>query len=58
MPEELSERLGARTVSRLEEMCGEPVPLFGEDLRRVRFAGAIPPPSGERADHDRALPEL
>jgi len=37
MPEELTERLGARTVSRLEEMCGEPIPLFGEDLRQVRF---------------------
>jgi DNA replication protein DnaC len=37
MPEELSERLGARTVSRLEEICGEPIPLFGEDRRQVRF---------------------
>jgi DNA replication protein DnaC len=39
MPEELSERLGARTVSRLEEICGEPIPLFGEDRRQVRFEG-------------------
>jgi DNA replication protein DnaC len=39
MPEELGERLGARTVSRLEEICGEPLPLFGEDRRRVRFEG-------------------
>jgi DNA replication protein DnaC len=39
MPEELSERLGARTVSRLEEICGEPIPLFGEDRRQVRFDG-------------------
>ena len=37
MPEELTERLGARTVSRLEEICGEPIPLFGEDRRQVRF---------------------
>jgi DNA replication protein DnaC len=43
MPEELSERLGARTVSRLEEICGEPIPLFGEDRRRVRFEGAAGP---------------
>ncbi len=37
MPEELAERLGARTVSRLEEICGEPIPLFGDDRRQVRF---------------------
>jgi DNA replication protein DnaC len=34
MPDELSERLGARTVSRLVEICGELVPLYGEDRRR------------------------
>jgi DNA replication protein DnaC len=39
MPDELSDRLGARTVSRLEEICGEPIPLFGEDRRQVRFEG-------------------
>jgi DNA replication protein DnaC len=32
-PEELAEQIGARTVSRLEEMC-TPVPIFGEDARR------------------------
>ncbi len=37
MPEELSERLGARTVSRLEEICGEPIPLWGPDKRQFRF---------------------
>ncbi|HEY7836305.1 MAG TPA: ATP-binding protein [Solirubrobacteraceae bacterium] len=42
MPEELGERLGARTVSRLEEICGAPLPLFGEDRRRVRFEGTEP----------------
>ena len=31
MPDELVEQLGARTVSRLVEICGEPLPLFGED---------------------------
>ena len=35
MPDELSDRLGARTVSRLEEICGEPIPLFGEDRRQA-----------------------
>jgi DNA replication protein DnaC len=34
MPDELSERLGARTVSRLVEICGDLLPLFGEDKRR------------------------
>jgi DNA replication protein DnaC len=34
MPDELSERLGARTVSRLVEICGDLIPLFGEDKRR------------------------
>jgi DNA replication protein DnaC len=34
MPDELAERLGARTVSRLVEICGDLIPLFGEDKRR------------------------
>jgi DNA replication protein DnaC len=34
MPDELSERLGARTVSRLVEICGDLIPLDGEDKRR------------------------
>jgi DNA replication protein DnaC len=34
MPDELSERLGARTVSRLVEICGDLIPLWGEDKRR------------------------
>jgi DNA replication protein DnaC len=34
MPDELSERLGSRTVSRLVEICGDLIPLFGEDKRR------------------------
>ena len=29
----LEEQIGPRTVSRLVEMCGDPLPLFGEDLR-------------------------
>jgi DNA replication protein DnaC len=33
-PTMLSEQIGARTVSRLLEMCGDPLPLFGEDRRR------------------------
>jgi DNA replication protein DnaC len=34
MPDQLDERLGARTVSRLVEICGDPHPLFGADRRR------------------------
>jgi DNA replication protein DnaC len=34
MPDELDERLGARTVSRLVEVCGDIIPLFGDDKRR------------------------
>ena len=34
MPDELSEQLGPRTVSRLVEICGDLLPLFGEDKRR------------------------
>jgi DNA replication protein DnaC len=34
MPDELSDRLGARTVSRLVEICGDLIPLWGEDKRR------------------------
>ncbi|HMD57076.1 MAG TPA: ATP-binding protein [Solirubrobacteraceae bacterium] len=47
MPDELDERLGARTVSRLVEICGDIIPLFGEDKRR-EFR--VPPaePGGEQ----------
>jgi DNA replication protein DnaC len=34
MPDELAEHLGARTVSRLVEICGDPIPLYGADRRR------------------------
>jgi DNA replication protein DnaC len=32
-PEALEEQIGARTVSRLVEICGDPLPLFGDDQR-------------------------
>jgi DNA replication protein DnaC len=34
MPDELNERLGERTVSRLVEICGDPIALAGGDRRR------------------------
>ena len=33
-PDELAAQIGERTVSRLIEMCGDPLPLFGADRRR------------------------
>jgi DNA replication protein DnaC len=34
MPDELDERLGKRTVSRLVEICGDIIPLYGPDKRQ------------------------
>ncbi len=34
MPDELSDRLGARTVSRLVQICGDLIPLYGKDDRK------------------------
>jgi DNA replication protein DnaC len=34
MPDVLAERLGARTVSRIVKICGDPLPLWGEDDRK------------------------
>jgi DNA replication protein DnaC len=31
--DELEEQIGPRTVSRLVEICGDPLPLFGDDMR-------------------------
>ena len=33
-PIELADQIGQRTVSRLVEMCGDPLPLYGDDRRR------------------------
>ena len=62
MPDELAEQLGARTVSRLVEICGDPIPLFGEDRagprrgqsgRRSRRPSAEPPTSAAGPRHGR-----
>ena len=37
--DELREQIGRRTVSRLVEMCGDPLPLWGAD-RRVELRAA------------------
>ena len=31
--DELREQVGGRTVSRLVEICGDPLPIMGPDLR-------------------------
>jgi DNA replication protein DnaC len=47
-----SEVVGERIVSRLIEMCGDPLPLFGEDKRRVyRVEGPSATPDGLEAAH-------
>jgi DNA replication protein DnaC len=50
MPDELSERLGARTVSRLVEICGDLIPLFGED-KRQEFRADTGPQTAEIGQH-------
>jgi DNA replication protein DnaC len=62
-PESLAAQIGARTVSRLHEMCGQPLGMFGGDERRDRdfvmpvatatddeafWEGAAPPRYGQR----------
>lgn len=48
-PHELKEQLGERTVSRLVAICGDGLPLFGEDDRLKRRAPAArPEESAER----------
>src|SRR6185312_1581634 len=41
-----SEVVGERIVSRLIEICGDPLPLFGEDKRRVYRTEDPSTPSG------------
>ncbi|HWK26167.1 MAG TPA: ATP-binding protein [Solirubrobacter sp.] len=40
---ELRQQIGDRTVSRLYEMCGDPLPMFGDD-RRLEAAFNLPAP--------------
>jgi DNA replication protein DnaC len=42
---ELERQIGARTVSRIYEMCGDPKPMFGDDKRKDRLVVAMPEPS-------------
>ena len=38
---ELEDQIGERVVSRLVEMCGDPLPLFDDD-RRMRVSADVP----------------
>jgi DNA replication protein DnaC len=50
--EDLERQIGPRTVSRIHEMCGTPLPMFGEDRRKgagivaMPEAASAPPASG------------
>ena len=44
MSDDSSEVVGQRIVSRLVEMCGDPLPLYGEDKRRAVQDKRQPPP--------------
>ena len=39
----LEEQIGVRTVSRLVEICGDPLPLYGDDQRYRLETAALPP---------------
>src|SRR4029079_399844 len=45
---ELEEQIGERVVSRLVEMCGDPLPLFDDD-RRVHVSADVATSFGESA---------
>ncbi len=54
--DDASEVVGRRIVSRLIEMCGDPLPLFGDDKRRLyrvdpELDPAAPAPTGLNAAH-------
>jgi hypothetical protein len=39
-PPDLANYVGQRTYSRLMEMCGDPIPMFGQDYRIAAMRGA------------------
>jgi DNA replication protein DnaC len=44
--EPLREQIGDRTVSRIYEICGDPMPMFGED-QRLETTYTLPEPASE-----------
>jgi DNA replication protein DnaC len=39
-PEALADFVGQRTYSRLMEMCGDPIPMFGRDHRLPQYGAS------------------
>ena len=55
--EALTEQIGARTVSRIFEICGDPLPMWGDDKRRGRdFVMPAAPSVDEDAMWEGATP--
>jgi DNA replication protein DnaC len=56
----LEAQIGSRTVSRLYEMCGRPLPMFGQDWRREQDfeLPAADRRAAERADPPHTEPDL
>jgi DNA replication protein DnaC len=52
----LREQIGDRTVSRLWEICGEPMHMYGEDQRRVTYRLPEVAPPAPALDWDDATP--
>jgi DNA replication protein DnaC len=52
--QELSDQIGERTVSRLIEICGDPLPLFGTDKRVDPFESTADEPTVGRLGADPA----
>jgi DNA replication protein DnaC len=54
--EELEQQIGARTVSRLYEICGRPLPMFGHDHRIPQEVRVEPPVVDEDGIWEGAAP--
>jgi DNA replication protein DnaC len=53
--EELEQQIGVRTVSRLYEMCGQPLPMWGEDQRRGQEWRGYEPAAAVRDEDEDAM---
>jgi DNA replication protein DnaC len=50
--DELERQIGPRTVSRIYEMCGTPLPMFGDDQRKGAGIIAMPAAHEPKGRHD------
>lgn len=53
---QLAEQIGERTVSRLVEMCGDPIPLYGPDRRREYGHDRLHEPRASEQGRTRPFP--